>query len=109
MVNRSPFGMMINITEQHNHRVALIKARDLLEQRVKERTAELEITMLKVNIVNKAKSEFISKMSHEFYTPLNAILGFAQLLLMDELSFERLGHAVGVIDGTGIGLSLSKN
>jgi ribose transport system substrate-binding protein len=34
--------------------------------------------------VNMAKSSFLSKMSHELRTPLNGILGFAQLLEMDE-------------------------
>ena len=32
---------------------------------------------------NIAKSEFLSRMSHELRTPLNSILGFAQLLEMD--------------------------
>ncbi len=33
---------------------------------------------------NRAKSEFLSRMSHELRTPLNAMLGFAQLLDIDQ-------------------------
>lgn len=35
---------------------------------------------------NLAKSEFLSRMSHELRTPLNAVLGFAQVLEMDDLT-----------------------
>jgi PAS domain S-box-containing protein len=38
---------------------------------------------------NRLKSEFLSRMSHELRTPLNAVLGFAQLLEMDDLSTEQ--------------------
>ncbi|HVC71844.1 MAG TPA: PAS domain S-box protein [Acidimicrobiales bacterium] len=38
-----------------------------------------------------AKSEFLSRMSHELRTPLNSILGFSQLLQMDELPDEQSG------------------
>lgn len=53
-----------------------------LERRVQERTAEAEQA-------NGAKSEFLSRMSHELRTPLNAMLGFAQLLGMDELNSDQ--------------------
>jgi PAS domain S-box-containing protein len=36
---------------------------------------------------NRAQSQFLSRTSHELRTPLNAVIGFAQLLQMD----ERLG------------------
>ena len=38
---------------------------------------------------NAAKSQFLSRMSHELRTPLNAVLGFAQLLELDELSADQ--------------------
>jgi signal transduction histidine kinase len=33
---------------------------------------------------NRAKSEFLSQMNHELRTPLNAVLGFSQLLLLEQ-------------------------
>ena len=38
---------------------------------------------------NRAKSEFLSRMSHELRTPLNAVIGFAQLLDMDQITDEQ--------------------
>jgi signal transduction histidine kinase/DNA-binding response OmpR family regulator len=38
---------------------------------------------------NRAKSEFLSRMSHELRTPLNSILGFGQILSMQDLSEEQ--------------------
>jgi signal transduction histidine kinase/ActR/RegA family two-component response regulator len=49
---------------------------------------------------NRAKSEFLSRMSHELRTPLNSVLGFAQLLSMDELTTEQAEH-VGFIAQAG--------
>jgi len=54
-----------------------------LDQVLQEKNAELESARLVADKANLAKSEFLSGMSHELRSPLNAILGFAQLMESD--------------------------
>lgn len=53
-----------------------------LEQRVKARTAELEVATREALEATRLKDEFLSVMSHELRTPLNAIMGYQGLMLM---------------------------
>jgi PAS domain S-box-containing protein len=52
-----------------------------LEQRVAERTAELNRTNAELEQANRAKDEFLANMSHELRTPLNSIFGMSESLL----------------------------
>ena len=52
---------------------------------LQKKKEELDQTLVQlenaVNIAEHAKGEFLSRMSHEFRTPLNAIIGYSEILL----------------------------
>lgn len=57
-----------------------ITERKRLDQVLLDKNAELESATFVAEKANLAKSDFLSSMSHELRSPLNAILGFAQLM-----------------------------
>jgi len=56
------------------------KYHELLEDLVRERTAELEAANERLKELDRLKSEFIATMSHELRTPLSSIIGFTGIL-----------------------------
>jgi two-component system sensor histidine kinase/response regulator len=75
-----------------------------LEEKVTERTRELEETNEKLSTLNlklldldKAKGEFLNLISHEIRTPLNGIIGPLELL-KEHVSSHDIGDLVVVLD-----------
>jgi CheY-like chemotaxis protein len=61
-----------------------------LERRVLERTIQLEKAL-------EAKSEFLSRASHQLRTPMNHILGFAQLLKRAAINPDQEANAQSIL------------
>ncbi len=74
-----------------------VTERKRLDRALLEKNGELESARRVADKANLAKSDFLSSMSHELRSPLNAILGFAQLMESEtppppKLQQERIAH-----------------
>ncbi|MCG8699451.1 MAG: response regulator, partial [Bacteroidales bacterium] len=66
----------------------LEKHRYHLEDIVLQRTRELETAKEKAEESDRLKTSFLANVSHEIRTPMNAIIGFSELLLLEEYNNE---------------------
>jgi len=66
-------------------RSALQAANRNLEQRVQDRTAELNEALNRLSELNQMKANLVANISHELRTPLTHIIGYIELLITDSL------------------------
>ena len=91
---------MIEITLSRN----IDEERRLQKEAIeKERRAKLmlEDALQKAEKANEAKSDFLSKMSHDIRTPMNAIIGMTELAQLHTGDEEKLKGYLKKIEGSG--------
>ena len=79
-------------------------ARDVTDEKraaaeLRRQAEALTIARGQAERANEAKNVFLSHMSHDLRTPLNSILGFAQLLDIEELDEEKREHVRQILSG----------
>ena len=71
-----------------------------LEERVQQRTAELELSKKAAEAANESKTLFIANISHELKTPLNGIMGMCAVCMQED-DPQRLKRSLGIIYKSG--------
>jgi len=77
--------------------------RDITER--KQHEAERERLLAAAEKANSVKDDLLANLSHEFRTPLNAILGWSTMLRRSQVPLERLSHAAEVIERNALAQS----
>ncbi|KAK9464479.1 hypothetical protein V1512DRAFT_268194 [Lipomyces arxii] len=105
MVYQKPRPLIVDelselTTTYNNMTKELRKQYENLEDRVRDRTKELEAAKVLAECANEAKSVFIANITHELRTPLNGILGMTAIS-MSEQDPRRVQKNLGIIYKSG--------
>jgi signal transduction histidine kinase/ActR/RegA family two-component response regulator len=93
-------GAIVDRNKSHRDLRLILKT---LDERVRDRTSQLEAASKAAESANQAKSEFLASMSHELRTTLNVIIGMTEVLreqTLGQLNPEQL-DAIASVEESG--------
>jgi protein-histidine pros-kinase len=95
--NQTSFPIALYCSPLKNKKMVLITIKDLSYQ------TDLGTIIKELKHANNAKDQFLATMNHQLRTPLNAVLGFSEILLLKlsgDLTTEQEKH-IGIIHKSG--------
>lgn len=103
LLSRTNRELAQSLQEQHKAHAQLRQVLLHLDEKVRQRTTQLEEARAHAESANRAKSEFIASTSHELRTPLNVILGMSEVLLDGTLGAmnERQQESIAAVEESG--------
>ncbi len=79
---------------------AVLTFRDATEKRAAELAVENERRYREAEAASNAKDDFLATLSHELRTPMTAILGWLQMLRLDDIEEETRQEGMRTIEGS---------